>query len=153
MATSSAAPAGWPTRRSTTTARRTCATPSARSQSTRGKRAWRQAAAAISEYRIVYRVTDPERALGPAPREAAQRADWQRTTAAVERVWHKQRVAERARMEPTTGGREVRLQEHRRGVALQGRGSAEPPKRQQHTARARPERDTPAGQGAERAAG
>jgi hypothetical protein len=122
-------------------------------ESTRGKRAWRQAAAHIEEYRSVYGVSDPERALGPVPQKAAQRADWQRTTAAVERVWHKQRVAERARMEPTTGGREVRLQEHRRGVALQGRGSAEPPERQQHPARARPERDTPGRQGPERAAG
>jgi hypothetical protein len=128
-------------------------------ESTRGKRAWRQAAAAVSEFRTVYRVTDPERALGPVPREAAQRVDWQRATAAVERVHHKQRVAERAHQptreqSSTSGGRGVRPQTHGRGVSLQGRGSAEPPERQQHPARARPERDTPPGrQGPERAAG
>jgi conjugative relaxase-like TrwC/TraI family protein len=128
-------------------------------ESTRGKRAWRQAAAAVSEYRTVWRVTDPECALGLVPSDPAQRADWQRTTAAVERVHHKQRVAERARaheptrMKSTAGGRGVRLQEHRRGVALQGRGSAGPPERQPHPARARPERDVPGRQGPERAAG
>jgi hypothetical protein len=109
-------------------------------ESTRGKRAWRQAAAAVSEYRTVYRVTDPERALGPAPREAAQRADWQRAQAAVEQVHHKQRVAERARnhqstrMKSTADGREVILQGHRPADA--------------------PGRETPPGrQGPERAAG
>jgi conjugative relaxase-like TrwC/TraI family protein len=117
-------------------------------ESTRGKRAWRQAAAAISEYRTVYCVSDPELALGPVPREPAQRADWQRAQAGVERVHHKQRVAERAQ-EPATGGRGVRLQQH-----LRGRGSAEPSKRQQYPARAQVERDTPPGrQGPERAAG
>jgi hypothetical protein len=76
-------------------------------ESTRGKRAWRQAAAQISEYRSVNGITDLERALGPIPRQAPQRADWQRATAAIERVHHKQRVAERGRDHPA-----VRLQEH-----------------------------------------
>ena len=44
---------------------------------TRGRRAWRQAAAAIEDYRRSYQVTDPEQALGPVPREPAQRAAWQ----------------------------------------------------------------------------
>jgi hypothetical protein len=47
-------------------------------ESTRGRRAWRQAVAQIEEYRSVYRMSDPQRALGPIPRDAAQRADWQR---------------------------------------------------------------------------
>jgi len=41
---------------------------------TRGRRAWRQAAAAIQDYRRAYGISDPEQALGPAPRESAQRA-------------------------------------------------------------------------------
>jgi conjugative relaxase-like TrwC/TraI family protein len=64
--------------------------------STRGRRAWRQAAAHIEEYRSSYQLSDPERALGPEPREPAQRAAWRQARAAVERVWHKQRAAERA---------------------------------------------------------
>jgi hypothetical protein len=64
--------------------------------STRARRAWRQAAAAIEEYRATYQVSDPERALGREPREPAQRAAWQQAGAAVERVRHKQRTTERA---------------------------------------------------------
>jgi hypothetical protein len=112
-------------------------------ESTRGKRAWRQAAAQISEYRGVYRVSDRERALGPIPQDARQRTDWQRATAAIERVHHKQRVAERDHDHPG-----VRLRPAR------GRGPAETPERQQQSpARARPERDAPGRQGPERAAG
>jgi hypothetical protein len=114
-------------------------------ESTRGARAWRQAAAQITEYRTVWHVTDPERALGPVPQQAAQRADWQRATAAVERLHHKQRVAERDH-----DHRGVFLQEHRRRRG----GAADPPERQQQSpARAHPERDTPGRQGPERAAG
>jgi hypothetical protein len=87
-------------------------------ESTRGKRAWRQAAAHIEEYRGVYPVTDPERALGPAPREAAQRADWQRATAAIERVHHKQRVAERDHQ--PTRMHSTRQQQSRRATAPSG---------------------------------
>ena len=36
-------------------------------ESTRGRRAWRQAAAEIEDYRRSYQITDPERALGPEP--------------------------------------------------------------------------------------
>jgi hypothetical protein len=112
-------------------------------ESTRGKRAWRQAATQVEEYRTVYGVSDPERALGPIPQQARQRADWQRAQVAIERVHHKQRAAERDH-------RGVSLQQHRRRRG----GPAEPPERQQSPARARPERDTPRGrQGPERAAG
>ena len=34
-------------------------------ESTRGRRAWRQAAATIEDYRRTYHITDPEQALGP----------------------------------------------------------------------------------------
>ena len=64
--------------------------------STRGRRAWRHAAAQVQEYRTTYQVSDPERALGREPHEPAQRHAWRQTRAAVERVWHKQRTAERA---------------------------------------------------------
>jgi hypothetical protein len=74
--------------------------------STRGKRAWRQAAARIEEYRTSYNVQDPERALGPPPHEPAQRAAWRQARAAVERVWHKQRTTERAHT--TRSGRSER---------------------------------------------
>jgi conjugative relaxase-like TrwC/TraI family protein len=123
-------------------------------ESTRGRRAWRPAAAQVEEPRSVYGISDPERALGPIPQEARQRADWQRATAAIERVHHKQRIAERTHesmhMKSIAGdGRGVRLQEHRRG-----RGPTEPPERhQQHPARTHPERDAPGRQGPERAAG
>jgi hypothetical protein len=65
--------------------------------STRGKRAWRQAAGEIEHYRHGYNITDPERALGPEPHDPAQRADRQRASTAIERVQAKQRVADRIR--------------------------------------------------------
>jgi hypothetical protein len=65
--------------------------------STRGRRAWRQAAAEIEHYRRTYQVTDPERALGPEPHDRAQRADRQRVRMAIERVQAKQRTADRSR--------------------------------------------------------
>jgi conjugative relaxase-like TrwC/TraI family protein len=39
--------------------------------STRGKRAWRHAAAEVDQYRCTYQVTDTERALGPEPHAQA----------------------------------------------------------------------------------
>jgi conjugative relaxase-like TrwC/TraI family protein len=64
-------------------------------QSTRGRRAWRQAAVEIEQYRRAYQITDPERALGPEPRDPAQRADRQQARTAIERVHAKQRAADR----------------------------------------------------------
>jgi hypothetical protein len=70
-------------------------------ESTRGRRAWRQAAAAIEDYRRSYQITDPECALGPVPREPAQRAAWQQARTAAQRVQERQRTAHRAeRMTP-----------------------------------------------------
>jgi histidinol dehydrogenase len=72
-------------------------------ESTRGRRAWRQAAAEIEQYRRTYQITDPERALGFEPRDPAQRADCQRARAAIDRVQVKQRATDRSRdTQPTS---------------------------------------------------
>jgi hypothetical protein len=75
--------------------------------STRGRRAWRHAAAEIEQYRRSYQITDPDRALGPEPQDRAQRADRQRARTAIERLQSKQRATDRSRdaqpaSEPTT---------------------------------------------------
>jgi hypothetical protein len=62
---------------------------------TRGRRAWRQAAAAIEDYRHSYHLIDPDHALGPVPREPAQRATWQQAQQAVQRVRGRQRTIDR----------------------------------------------------------
>jgi conjugative relaxase-like TrwC/TraI family protein len=66
-------------------------------ESTRGRRVWRQAAAAIEDYRRSHQVTDPDRALGPVPREPAQRAAWQHARQAIARVRGRQRHPDRDR--------------------------------------------------------
>jgi conjugative relaxase-like TrwC/TraI family protein len=70
--------------------------------STRGRRAWRHAAAEIELYRRVYHITDPDRALGPEPRDPAQRADRQRACRAIERVQAKQRATDRSHQRQPT---------------------------------------------------
>ena len=65
--------------------------------STRGRRAWRQAAAAIEDYRRSHQVTDPDRALGPVPPQPAQRAAWQHARQAIARVQGRQRRPDRDR--------------------------------------------------------
>jgi hypothetical protein len=64
-------------------------------ESTRGRRAWRQAAAEIEQYRRSYQITDPDRALGLEPHDPGQRADRQRARTAIERLQAKQRAADR----------------------------------------------------------
>jgi hypothetical protein len=72
-------------------------------ESTRGRRAWRQAAAEIELYRRTYGITDSERALGPQPADPAQRADRLRTRTAIEWVHTKQRAADRSyQRQPTS---------------------------------------------------
>jgi conjugative relaxase-like TrwC/TraI family protein len=66
-------------------------------ESTRGRRSWRQAAAAIEDYRRTYQVSDPDRALGPEPRDQAQRAAWRQARTAIGRVHAKQRSSDRTR--------------------------------------------------------
>jgi conjugative relaxase-like TrwC/TraI family protein len=87
--------------------------------STRCRRAWRQAATQIEDYRRSYHITDPDRALGPEPREPAQRADRQHARTAIERVRAKQRAADRSRDAQPTSERSTqprpREQRGRRG--------------------------------------
>ena len=63
--------------------------------STRGRRAWRQAAAEIEQYRRTYQITDPDRALGPESHDPTQRADRQQARTAIAPVHAKQRAADR----------------------------------------------------------
>jgi AAA domain len=65
--------------------------------STRGRRVWRQAAAAIEDYRHSYQVTDPDHVMGPAPRQPTQRAAWQHARQAIARVQGRQRRLDRDR--------------------------------------------------------
>jgi conjugative relaxase-like TrwC/TraI family protein len=81
-------------------------------ESTRGRRAWRQAAAQIEQYRRTYQITDPDRALGPEPNHSAQRADRQRVHTAIERIHTKQRAAERAADTQQTGERTTPRRSH-----------------------------------------
>jgi hypothetical protein len=71
-------------------------------ESTRGRRAWRQAAAEIEHYRQTFGITDPDRALGPEPQGPVQRADRQRARTAIERVQTKQRAADRSHQRQPT---------------------------------------------------
>jgi hypothetical protein len=64
-------------------------------ESTRVRRTWRQAAAAIQDYRRAYGITDPDQALGPAPREPAQRAAWQHARTAAQQTKDRQRTPNR----------------------------------------------------------
>jgi hypothetical protein len=81
-------------------------------ESTRGKRAWRQAAAEIEAYRRSYQITDPERALGPEPQDPGQRADRQRARRAIEQVQAKQRAADRSRERQPTSERHTQPRPH-----------------------------------------
>ena len=63
-------------------------------ESTRGRRAWRQAAAKIQQYRHTYHITDP-----------AQRADRQRARTAIDRLHAKQRATDRTRERQPTNQR------------------------------------------------
>jgi len=71
-------------------------------ESTRGRRAWRHAAAEIEQYRHAYQITDPDRALGPEPHDPAQRADRQQARMAIERVQTKQRGTDRDQRQQTS---------------------------------------------------
>jgi conjugative relaxase-like TrwC/TraI family protein len=98
--------------------------------STRGRRTWRQAAAAIADYRTSYNISDPDRALGPAPRDPAQRTAWREAQQAISRFHPKQRQVDRSRDQqpirpqasPAAGGRT----DPDRRPARQRRGRAGP---------------------------
>jgi conjugative relaxase-like TrwC/TraI family protein len=70
--------------------------------SARGRRAWRQAAAAIADYRTSYQVTDSGRALGSPPRDPAQRVAYRDVQQAIDRVHPKQHQVDRARDSQST---------------------------------------------------
>jgi AAA domain len=80
--------------------------------STRGRRAWRHAAAQIEHYRRSYHITDPDRALGAEPNDLSQRADRQRARMAIERLQAKQRAADRSRDIQLTSERTSRPRPH-----------------------------------------
>jgi hypothetical protein len=86
-------------------------------ESTRGRRAWRQAAAEIEQYRRSYQITDPNRALGPEPHNPTQRAARQRARSAIARVQAKQRATDRTHDTQPTSERPTQPRPHhqRRG--------------------------------------
>jgi conjugative relaxase-like TrwC/TraI family protein len=85
-------------------------------ESTRGRRAWRQAAAEIEQYRRSYQITDPDRALGPEPHGPVQRADRQRARKAIQRVQAKQRAVDRVHQrQPTSEDTSQQRPGERRG--------------------------------------
>jgi hypothetical protein len=84
-------------------------------ESIRGRRAWRQAAAEIEQYRRTYQITDPDRALGPEPDDRGQRADRQRARMAVERVQAKQRAGDRTHDRQLTSERHQPRPREQRG--------------------------------------
>jgi hypothetical protein len=71
-------------------------------ESTRGRRAWRQAAGTIEDYRRAYGIDDPDRALGLEPRDHAQQAAWRQARTAIGRVHAKQRTIDRIRGQQPT---------------------------------------------------
>jgi hypothetical protein len=79
--------------------------------STRGRRAWRQAAAAIQDYRTTYHITDPDQALGPVPWAPAQRAAWQHARTAAQRVQDRQRTSRQERSASTNSSPSGRSQD------------------------------------------
>jgi hypothetical protein len=81
-------------------------------ESTRGRRAWRQAAAEIEQYRRTYQITDPDRALGPEPHDPGQRAARQQARSAIERLHAKQRAADRSRDAQSTSERPIQPRSH-----------------------------------------
>jgi hypothetical protein len=70
-------------------------------QSVRGRRAWRQTHALLSDYRQRYGVTDPGRALGPEPRrfDLEQRQARREARQAIERLQAKQRAERQQRLD------------------------------------------------------
>jgi conjugative relaxase-like TrwC/TraI family protein len=106
--------------------------------STRGRRAWRQAAAAIEDYRRSYAITDPEQPLGQVPPEPTQRAAWQQARQSIDRVQGHQ---------PSTGrDRQPQRNTASRPAPIDRRRQDQPPPRSgSYVARRRP--------GPERAAG
>jgi hypothetical protein len=66
-------------------------------ESTRARRAWRQAAAQIEDYRHTYGITHPDQALGLVPHDPTQRAVWQQARQMAQQVKGRQRSIARQR--------------------------------------------------------
>jgi hypothetical protein len=99
-------------------------------ESTRGRRAWRQAAATIQDYRRTYGITDPEAAIGPVPREPAQRAAWQHARQAIARVQGRQRSADRDRQpQRSTASHPAAIDRHQQDQARTRSGRDVSPRR------------------------
>jgi hypothetical protein len=99
-------------------------------ESTRGRRAWRQAAAAIEDYRGAYSITDPDQALGRVPHEPAQRAAWQQARHTVERVRGRQRSTDRDRqLQRGAASRPPSMDRHQQDRGGPRSGSDVPPRR------------------------
>jgi conjugative relaxase-like TrwC/TraI family protein len=96
-------------------------------ESTRGRRAWRQAAAAIQDYRRTYGITDPDQALGPAPREPVQRAAWQQARTVAQPTKDRQRSS--TRHERTGSTRPAPIGPHPQHAAHTRDVRARPPRR------------------------
>jgi conjugative relaxase-like TrwC/TraI family protein len=107
-------------------------------ESTRGRRTWRQAAAAIEDYRQTYGIIDPEAAIGPVPHAPAQRAAWQHARQSITQFQGRQRSRDHDRVpQQAAASRPSPIERH-----------------QQDNAVARSERDVPPRRpGPERAAG
>jgi hypothetical protein len=99
-------------------------------ESTRGQRAWRQAAATIEDYRRTYGITDPETALGPMPREPAQRAAWHHARQAITRVQGRQHRSDRDRQpQRAPASRPSPIDRHQQDQARARSGREVPPRR------------------------
>jgi hypothetical protein len=98
--------------------------------STRGRRAWRQAAATIEDYRRTYQITDPEAAIGPVPREPAQRAAWQHAHQAITGVQGRQRRNDRDRQpQRAAAARQIPIDRHQQDQPPTRAEQAAPPRR------------------------
>jgi conjugative relaxase-like TrwC/TraI family protein len=75
--------------------------------STRGRRAWRQAAGAIENYRRTYAITDPDTALGPPPRDPAHRAAWRQVRSTAQRLQDRQRTSDHHQLAAPTRRRPI----------------------------------------------
>jgi hypothetical protein len=99
-------------------------------ESTRGQQAWRQAAAAIADYRRTYQITDPEQALGRVPREPAQRAAWQHARQAITRLRGRQRSPDHHHQpQRAAASHPSVIDRHQQDQARTGSGRDLPPRR------------------------
>jgi conjugative relaxase-like TrwC/TraI family protein len=112
-------------------------------ESVRGRRAWRQTARVVEDYRQRFQVTDADRPLGAEPARDAdpqQRQAWREASGAVERMQARQQHRERDQQRS-------QQRHHESVLTLADHQGGEPTRRQAHA------RDLDSVQGPERAAG